>query len=107
LVGSDQIMACEVWFMSGPDPGESGRVRKIEPGNNYVAMNDLAMFFWPRGLSRPKFCGLFLGLEGPGFGLEGSGLVEAEVTRIIIMILSYLIVVLTIDCFDFKYFEIV
>ena len=45
----------------------------------------------PRGLSRPKFCGLGLGLEGPGLGLEGPGLVEtgAEAIIIIIMILSY------------------
>ena len=53
----------------------------------------------PRGLSRPKFCGLGLegpglglGLEGPGLGLEGPGLgLEAgvEVTIIIIMILTY------------------
>jgi hypothetical protein len=46
----------------------------------------------PRGLSRPKFCGLGLGLEGPGLGLEGPGLgLEAgvEVAIIIIMILSY------------------
>ena len=68
----------------------------------------------PRGLSRSKFCGLGLGLEGPGLGLglglegpglglglkgpglglEGPGLglgLEAgvEVTIIIIMILTY------------------
>ena len=57
----------------------------------------------PRGLSRPKFCGLGLGLEGPGLGLglegpglglEGPGLglgLEAgvEVTIIIIIILTY------------------
>ena len=57
----------------------------------------------PRGLSRPKFGGLGLGLEGPGLGLEGPGLglgfegpglglgLEAgvEVTIIIIMILTY------------------
>ena len=46
----------------------------------------------PRGLSRPKFCGLGLGLEGPGLGLEGPGLgLEAgvEVAIIIIMILTY------------------
>ena len=55
----------------------------------------------PRGLSRPKFWGLGLslegpglglGLEGPGLGLEGPGLgLEAgvEVTIIIIMILTY------------------
>ena len=40
----------------------------------------------PRGLSRPKFCGLGLGLEGPGLGLEAG----VEVTIIIIiMILIY------------------
>ena len=67
----------------------------------------------PRGLSRPKFCGLGLGLEGSGLGLglEGPGLVEAgaEATIIVIMILSYLIVVFTIyyvDCIDFSYFII-
>ena len=47
-----------------------------------------------------------------GLGLEGMhGLVEAgaEATMIVIMILSYLIVVFTIDyvdCIDFRYFII-
>ena len=47
----------------------------------------------PRGLSRLKFCGLGVGLEGPGFGLglegsglglglEGPGLVNIPATRI-------------------------
>ena len=38
----------------------------------------------PRGLSTPKFCGLGLGLEGPGLGLglEGPGLVRAGLTEV-------------------------
>ena len=33
----------------------------------------LGLEAWPRRLSRPKFCDLGLGLEGPGLGLEGPG----------------------------------
>ena len=49
-----------------------------EVGGVYAA-GMLGLEAWPRhrGLSRPKFCGLDLGLEGPGLGLEGPGLVEA------------------------------
>jgi len=96
-LGSWDFVACVLYVESErAKRGEEKTLLWSSPG-----MLGLEAWPRPRGLSRPKFCGLGLGLEGPGLGLglegpglglEGPGLgLEAgvEVTIIIIMILTY------------------
>ena len=80
----------------------------------------LGLEAWPRGLASrpleakilwPRPRGSWPRPRGSWPRPRGSGLVEAEAeaTIIVIMILSYLIVVFTIDyvdCIDFRYFII-